>query len=209
MAGFLHMLAFRPLASSGRTRDDGQRDLKTRAIVDSRSADSRRPIHRAWLVAAVTFVTMLGAAGVPVGPERADGSAAQGVRLVARHHRLGDVDQHDAVRADVAVRRGADGPVRHPARWSASRWCWSAAGSGLTVFMTSAWQLLLCWGLLVGLGTGSMSMAFVATVSNRWFVARRGLVSGMLTAGERDRPAGLPAADRRAGRRTTAGGRPR
>ena len=57
-----------------------------------------------------------------------------------------------------------------------------AAGSGLTVFMTSAWQLLLCWGLLVGVGTGSMSMALVATVSGRWFVARRGLVSGILTA---------------------------
>ena len=56
-------------------------------------------------------------------------------------------------------------------------------GSGLTVFMTAAWQLVLCWGVLVGAGTGSMSMAFVATVVNRWFVARRGLVSGILTAG--------------------------
>jgi MFS family permease len=57
-----------------------------------------------------------------------------------------------------------------------------AAGSGLTVFMTSSWQLLLCWGVLVGVGTGSMSMAFVATITGRWFVARRGLVSGILTA---------------------------
>jgi MFS family permease len=57
-----------------------------------------------------------------------------------------------------------------------------AAGSGLTVFMTAAWQLLLLWGVLVGVGTGSMSMALVATVSTRWFVSRRGLVSGVLTA---------------------------
>ena len=57
-----------------------------------------------------------------------------------------------------------------------------AVGSGLTVFMTASWQLLLLWGVCVGLGTGSMSMAFVATVSTRWFVARRGLVSGVLTA---------------------------
>ena len=49
--------------------------------------------------------------------------------------------------------------------------------------MTQAWQLILCWGVLVGVGTGSMSMAFVATVTTRWFVARRGLVSGILTAG--------------------------
>jgi MFS family permease len=50
------------------------------------------------------------------------------------------------------------------------------------VFMTASWQLLLCWGVLVGLGTGSMAMSLVATVSGRWFVARRGLVSGVLTA---------------------------
>ncbi|MCI2420191.1 MFS transporter [Saccharopolyspora sp. K220] len=58
-----------------------------------------------------------------------------------------------------------------------------AAGSGLTVFMTASWQLVVCWGLLVGLGTGSMALAFVSTVVDRWFVARRGLVSGVLTAG--------------------------
>jgi MFS family permease len=57
-----------------------------------------------------------------------------------------------------------------------------SAGSGLTVFVTQSWQLLLFWGVFVGIGTGSMSMAFVATVSTRWFVARRGLVSGILTA---------------------------
>jgi MFS family permease len=58
-----------------------------------------------------------------------------------------------------------------------------AAGSGLTVFMTASWQLLLCWGVLVGLGTGSMAMVFGATIANRWFVSRRGLVLGVLTAG--------------------------
>jgi MFS family permease len=57
-----------------------------------------------------------------------------------------------------------------------------AAGSGLTVFMTASWQLVLLWGVIVGLGTGSMAMALVATVVGRWFVARRGLVSGILTA---------------------------
>jgi sugar phosphate permease len=58
-----------------------------------------------------------------------------------------------------------------------------AAGSGLTVFMTASWQLVLCWGVLVGLGTGSMALAFVATVTSRWFVRHRGLVTGILTAG--------------------------
>jgi predicted MFS family arabinose efflux permease len=56
-------------------------------------------------------------------------------------------------------------------------------GSGLTVFMNSQWQLVLCWGVLVGLGAGSMALAFAATIADRWFVARRGLVTGILTAG--------------------------
>jgi MFS family permease len=58
-----------------------------------------------------------------------------------------------------------------------------AIGSGLTVFMTASWQLVLLWGVLVGLGTGSMALSLVATVTGRWFVAKRGLVSGVLTAG--------------------------
>lgn len=57
-----------------------------------------------------------------------------------------------------------------------------AAGAGLTVFMTAAWQLVLLWGVLVGLGSGSMALAFAATVTDRWFSTRRGLVSGVLTA---------------------------
>jgi MFS family permease len=58
-----------------------------------------------------------------------------------------------------------------------------SAGSGLTVFMRSSVELILLWGVLVGLGTGSMALAFVATVTGRWFVKRRGLVTGVLTAG--------------------------
>ena len=58
-----------------------------------------------------------------------------------------------------------------------------ALGSGLTVFMTAAWQLVLLWGVLVGLGAGSISLGFVAVISTRWFVKHQGLVSGLLSAG--------------------------
>jgi predicted MFS family arabinose efflux permease len=58
-----------------------------------------------------------------------------------------------------------------------------AAGSGLTVFMTEAWQLLVLWGVFVGVGAGSMALTFVATITSRWFVKKQGLVSGVLTAG--------------------------
>src|SRR3954470_11753229 len=51
-----------------------------------------------------------------------------------------------------------------------------ALGSGLTVFMTASWQLVLLWGVLVGLGAGSISLGFVATLGTRWFARRQGLV---------------------------------
>jgi MFS family permease len=57
-----------------------------------------------------------------------------------------------------------------------------AAGSALSVTMTASWQLVLFWGVLVGIGTGSISMGFVATIATRWFEQRRGLVTGVLTA---------------------------
>ncbi|MGH8919660.1 MAG: MFS transporter, partial [Actinomycetes bacterium] len=57
-----------------------------------------------------------------------------------------------------------------------------SGGTAATVWMTASWQLVLFWGVLVGLGSGSMALAFAATVTNRWFTARRGLVTGILTA---------------------------
>jgi MFS family permease len=58
-----------------------------------------------------------------------------------------------------------------------------AAGAGLSVLAQAAWQLVVTWGVLIGLGTGSMALVFAATVANAWFVKRRGLVMGILTAG--------------------------
>lgn len=58
-----------------------------------------------------------------------------------------------------------------------------ASGAALTSVMATAWQFTLYWGVLVGLGTGSMATAFGATVTQRWFVRRRGLVTGLLASG--------------------------
>ena len=48
--------------------------------------------------------------------------------------------------------------------------------------MTQVWQLVLLWGVVVGLGTGMTALVLGATIAARWFAARRGLVVGILTA---------------------------
>ncbi|MFC4853942.1 MFS transporter [Actinophytocola glycyrrhizae] len=149
--------------------------------VEPRARRVRPRIHWAWLVAAAAFVTLIGAAGFRAVPSvlidplheefgwsRATISAAVAINLVL----FGLISPFAAALMDrLGMRRVVAGAL-----------VLVAAGSGLTVFMTASWQLLLCWGVLVGVGTGSMSMAFVATVTGRWFVRHRGLVSGILTA---------------------------
>jgi sugar phosphate permease len=56
------------------------------------------------------------------------------------------------------------------------------AGLISALAMTQLWQLLVLWGLVVGIGTGLTALVLGAIVSNRWFTAHRGLVLGLLTA---------------------------
>jgi sugar phosphate permease len=57
-----------------------------------------------------------------------------------------------------------------------------AVAASLTTVMQASWQLDLLWGVMVGLATGSLASVLAAIVANRWFVQRRGLVMGLLTA---------------------------
>jgi sugar phosphate permease len=56
--------------------------------------------------------------------------------------------------------------------------------SGLvaSLAMTQVWHLMLLWGVVIGIGTGMTALVLGATIAARWFVARRGLVVGILTA---------------------------
>jgi len=56
------------------------------------------------------------------------------------------------------------------------------AGIVVSFFMTEVWQLVALWGIVIGVGTGMTAMVLGATVASRWFVHRRGLVMGMLSA---------------------------
>ncbi len=57
-----------------------------------------------------------------------------------------------------------------------------ACGSLAMLGMTAEWQFALLWGVVNGLATGAVSVTLAAVVANRWFVARRGLATGILTA---------------------------
>jgi predicted MFS family arabinose efflux permease len=147
---------------------------------ESRRAKSSR-VHRAWFVAAVTFVTIIGAAafrslpGLLIDPLNAEFHWSRGTIASAVSINLALYGLTAPFAAALMDRFG----IR---RVVAVALTVIAVGAGSTVWMTSAWQLMLCWGLLVGLGSGSMALAFAATVTNRWFTERRGLVSGILTA---------------------------
>jgi predicted MFS family arabinose efflux permease len=139
-------------------------------------------VHRAWAVAAVTFVTLIGSAafaslpGLLIDPLHTEFGWSRGLIGFAVSVNLALYGITAPFAASLMDRFG----IR---RVVACALATIALGAGLTVFMTQAWQLVLCWGVLVGLGSGSMALAFAATVANRWFVARRGLVTGILTAG--------------------------
>lgn len=157
----------------------GQSVLVTLTAADKRAPTSR--IHWAWVVAAVSFVAILGAAGFRSVP---------GVMMTPLHHEFGW--SHGVVGLAMSINMTLFGLTAPFAAALMDRFgvrpvlsvalTLIAAGSALSVFMTASWQLVLLWGVLVGIGTGSISMGFVATVATRWFEARRGLVTGVLTA---------------------------
>jgi sugar phosphate permease len=52
-----------------------------------------------------------------------------------------------------------------------------------TILMHSIVELTWWWGLVAGLSSGALGGTLGAVVANRWFVARRGLVTGLLGGG--------------------------
>ncbi|MFF3858250.1 MFS transporter [Streptomyces sp. NPDC002209] len=138
-------------------------------------------IHRAWFVAAVAFVTIIGAAafaslpGLLIEPLHEEFDWSRGTIGLAVSVNLALYGLTAPFAAALMDRFG----IR---RVVALALLVISGGTVATLWMTESWQLVLFWGVLVGLGSGSMALAFAATVTNRWFTARRGLVTGILTA---------------------------
>ena len=145
------------------------------------SALRSRDIHYGWVVVAVTFLVMLVTAGAVGAP---------GVFIKPLETEFGW--RRDEISAALAIRFmlfGLMGPfaaafmnrfgVRRVVLVALSIIALSLVSS---LFMGEVWQLVLLWGVAVGIGTGLMAMVLGATVATRWFSARRGLVLGLLAA---------------------------
>ncbi len=55
-------------------------------------------------------------------------------------------------------------------------------GISLTLLMQQAWQLMIIWGFIIGLGASLFLTVLSPFVANHWFEKRRGLALGILTA---------------------------
>jgi sugar phosphate permease len=141
----------------------------------------RARVHYAWVVAAVTFVILLSAAAVRATPS---------VIIVPLQHETGW--SRALISGAVSVNLvlyGLVGPFAAAVmqRFGIRRTILvalvvMATGVVLASYLDAAWQLYACWGVLVGVATGATASVLGATIVQRWFVARRGLVMGLLTA---------------------------
>ena len=140
-----------------------------------------RNLHYGWVVAATTFLTMLATAG-------AMGSA--GVMIQPLHEEFGwDIADISSAMAVRLVLFGLLGPfaaafMNHFGirQVVATALALIMGGIVASFFMTEVWQLLVLWGLVIGVGTGMTALVLGATVATRWFSQRRGLVVGLMTA---------------------------
>jgi MFS family permease len=138
-------------------------------------------IHRAWFVVAVTLGALVAAAafrsstGALFEPLEAEFGWSRGTTSGAVTLNLIVYGLTAPFAAALMERFG----VRRVVSISLAV---VGIASGLTTFMTAAWQLWLLWGVAIGAGTGSMALVFGAIVANRWFETRRGLVTGVFSA---------------------------
>lgn len=134
-----------------------------------------------WIIVGVTFLTMLAASGVRAVPS---------VLILPLEHEFGWSRSVVALAVSINLFLfGLCGPFAAAVMERIGMRAMMLVAlltMGIAVILTTqiraAWQLQLLWGVVVGIGAGALSGWVAATVSNRWFVERRGLIVGVLTA---------------------------
>ena len=138
-------------------------------------------VHYAWIVLGVTFLASLTAVGVRSAP---------GVLIVPLQRAFGwDVATISGAISVNILLMGVLGPFITALmetfglkRTLLMCMAMLVAATGLSVFMTQAWQLYATWGVMVGMGASAGAIGLATAVANRWFVSHRGLAMGMLTS---------------------------
>ena len=140
-----------------------------------------KKLHYAWIVAGVTFVTLLAAAGA---------RATSGVTILP----FGNEFQWSRAKVSAIVSvniflYGLIGPFAAALyqqfglrRTMLAAMALLSVGYGLSTKATAYWAFVVLWGFVVGAGSGMAATVLGAAVANRWFTKRRGLVMGVLTA---------------------------
>jgi sugar phosphate permease len=145
------------------------------------AALARRNIHYGWAMVGVTFLAALISAGTVGAP---------GVFIVPLQHEFGwSTAEISSALSIRFILFGLMAPFaaallnRYGLRnvtLTAQLMVVSALLASLA--MTRVWQLMLLWGVVIGIGTGMTALVLGATIATRWFAARRGLVVGIMTA---------------------------
>ena len=141
----------------------------------------RGRFYYGWSIVGITFVTMLAASGVRAVPS---------VLILPLEHEFGWSRSVVALAVSINLFLfGLCGPFAAAIMeriGMRAMMLLALLVMGIAVILTTqiraAWQLQLLWGVVVGIGAGAMSGWVAATVANRWFVERRGIVVGVLTA---------------------------
>src|SRR5438128_6750014 len=157
------------------------------------AALARRNIHYGWVMVGVTFLTALISAGTVGAP---------GVFIVPLQKEFGWTTAE--ISSALSIRFILFGLMAPFAAALMNRYglrnmtllALLIVLSGLvaSLAMMEVWHLVLLWGVVIGLGTGMTALVLGATIAARWFVARRGLVVGILTASVATRRRPVPPA---------------
>ena len=138
-------------------------------------------VHRAWWIAGITFLALIASAAF---------RSSTGVLIEPLEHEFGWSRSITSFAITVnLVVYGLTAPFAAALmqkfgikRIVALSLSLVALGCLATIMMRDSWQLVLAWGFAIGIGTGSMALVFGAIIADRWFVAKRGLVTGIFSA---------------------------
>ena len=152
-------------------------------VISSPQSNPQRPqrLFYGWVVVGIVALALIVAAGVRSAP---------GVFLKPVHDDMGwsRADISFAVSVGLVI-FGLTAPISGrlidsfgPRKVMVAGLVLVGISMAVSSLVVQLWQLNAIWGVLSGIGTGVVGSVLGATVANRWFVAQRGLITGIFGA---------------------------